>query len=584
MRPTNRGTSARAAIAMFAAMCASSCGGAEVRGRPARLASRDVNVDRTLVRARERAEDGDLAAAEQLLRQMLEAVPGDPLAQVARVERARLLIAGDRIDEAEELLRGVGDAIDPALAMRKALVMGIVYARRGEVEAGTRALRPLARRMIDRAECVAADCGLAALEARGGRPAEALRALARVESQAEGGVRWIPTGLACDAAPTRAAEVTRLLAGVDDPRALADTLDALPPDHPIRVEVARRLRALAEARNEIPQWLHWLADLPDTEATLRVVEDAQGPESLRVAILAPTSGPRAVLGAELLRAVQVALEDQRAVEIEVEDEPEAPSPRDSAARRAELTADLDAAVAHLLRRRPHAIIGPALEDQSAAVAARATSAGVDVYLLSPHVDDTSPLGARVVAAGPPPSMRAAALAAAVRARGTHARWTVAPGSERGIFATRVRASLSIAGVTPVEGAALASRDLHLTLGPWGFEARSQIATSALAAPTRWVFDARSGPQGSPGVWVGVAPSERAEDRIALQVFRERTCELTGRPPSELALLAFDAARAMATRVRGAPVITALARPWRVLAAPTSDGVGALAVTWNCPPR
>ena len=286
----------------------------------------------------------------------------------------------------------------------------------------------------------------------------------------------------------------------------------------------------------------------------------------------------------MLRAAQVALEDERAVEIEVEDEPEVIAPRDAADRRDEINARLDAAITHLFERHPHGIIGPALEDHAAVVAARGQSAGVDVYLLSPPVDDVAVLGAHAIAAGPPPAMRAAALAAAVRARGTRARWTVAPGSERALFPTRVRASLSIAGVTPIEGAALAGQDLHLVLGAWGFEARAQIASSASAAPLRWIFDARWGPAGSPGVWVGVAPSESPEDRLALEVFRERTCELTGRPPTEVALLTYDAARAIATRARGSRPRAVVAHPWRVAAEVSHDGAGSLAVTWRCPSR
>ncbi len=118
------------------------------------------------------------------------------------------------------------------------------------------------------------------------------------------------------------------------------------------------------------------------------------------------------------------------------------------------------------------------------------------------------------------------------------------------------------------------------LGPWGFEARSQIATLAARAPTRWVFDARSGPQGAPGVWVGVAPSD-APPRTASRSrpFARATCELTGRPPGELALLAYDAARRIVTRVRGgAAGITALAQPWRIGAVATTTGDGALALT------
>jgi hypothetical protein len=563
-RWTNRLTRLTAAAWLSAA-----CGGADLRGRAVQLTSADVRVDRALVRAREKAADGDYAAAERLLMQVIETHPRDPLAAVARVEAARLLVARDALAAASALLGDVPAAADPALAMRRSLVTGLVHARRGEVEAGLAALRPLARRLIDRANSVEADCALAALEALAERPAEALLALARVESQAEGGVRWTPTGLACDVAATRAAEVTALLARVNEPRSLADALDALPADHPARVEVARRLRALAEARNEIPQWLRWLADLPDTEATLRVVRDAQGPPALRVGVLAPTAGPRAVAGTEVLRAVQLALEDQRAVELLVDDEGDAPG-------------EPEAGFDRLAARHLTALIGPAFEDHAAAVSARAAAAGVDVYLLSPHLDDASPLGPHVMLAGPPPAMRAATLAAAARTRGTRVRWAAAPGVERAVFPSRVRSMLALAGVTAVEGAGLASPELHVVLGPWGFEARTQIEALAARAPLRWIFDARSGPAGAPGVWVGVVASEAPAAAAALSAFRARYCELTGRPPGELALLAHDAARRIVARARGGEAVGVLAQPWRVGAVTTTTGDGALAATWRCP--
>ncbi len=552
-----------------------------------RLTSREVSRDRALVRARERADDGDRESAEAGLQRLVDTAIGDPLRDVARVELARLRVARGDLDGAVELLAALPADLDPALALRRDLVRGLVHARRNEVAAGLAAVRPLARRMIDAANTAETDCALASLEAADHRPYAALLALARVESQAEHGARWMPTGLACDAPAERSRELTRLVGQVQTPRALADALDALPPEHPTRVEVARRLRTLAVEANQIQQWLPWLADLPDTEATLRVVRDDQGPAPLRVGVLAPMSGPRAVIGTEILRAVQVALDDQRAVEIEAGDEFDAPltmrtavTPTgDGQMARGGEAHTTGAQLRHLLDLAPTAIVGPALEEHALDVARTAQAAGVDVYLLAPHDDRAGALGEHVFEAGPPPSMRAAALAAAARTRGTRVRWAAAPGSERTLFPMRVRASLGLAGVTAVEGAALASAEPHLVLGAWSFEGRSQIEAFATRAPTRWIFDARSGPAGAPGVWVGAMPSEGE----ALSSFRSRYCALTGRPPGELALLAHDAARRIVERARNVPAVRVFASPWRITKATVGgDGEGPLAVTHRCP--
>jgi hypothetical protein len=148
------------------------------------------------------------------------------------------------------------------------------------------------------------------------------------------------------------------------------------------------------------------------------------------------------------------------------------------------------------------------------VSERAEAAAIDLHLLSPHVDDLAQLSPHVHAAGPGVGARAAALAAATRTRGTRARFTVAPGTERGLFAQRVRSLLGMAGVAVVDPPNLSPAEVHLVLGPWGLEARDTMQRHATTLHTRWVFDARSGPAGSPGVWVGLAAPDPSTDRTS----------------------------------------------------------------------
>lgn len=545
-------------------LCALLACGAAPRGRAPRLVSPDVSVDQAIERAAREADDGDLAEAGRVLENILSRAPGDPLVGLARVGLARYRVALDDLPAAEALLANVPGTVDPALTMRRDLVAGIVHARRGRTAAGLAALHPLSRRMIDRSDSVEVDCAVASLEARAGRPVAALGALARIEALAEAGARWLPTGLPCDAAGPRGDAFRELVAHVDEPAALADTIDALPAGHALRVDAAQRLRTIAAARNEIPRWLRWLADLPDTEATLRVVSDAVGPPPLRLGLLAPMSGDRARIGADALRAVQIALEGERSVEIETADE---------GSTREEAVAGFD----RLASLHVGAVIGPSVEDHSVVVAARAEAAGVDLFLVAPHLDAELGSG-RVLTAGPPLRDRAVALAAAVRQRGTRVRWTAAPGSERDLFAARVRESLARASVAVSDPTNLAPAELHVVVGPWGEEPRAVMAERARAAPTRWVFDARRATAGAPGVWVGLV----AADEAAARAFHARYCELTGAAPDELSLLAWEAARRAAARARGRTYAPAVGPQWRVQAVATDDGEGVLAVTRRCP--
>jgi hypothetical protein len=528
------------------------------------LVSPRVFVDQALDQAVRKADDGDLLEAARILEELLAHAPDDPLAALARVSLARYRLAQNDLPAAEALLAGLGPVFDPALGMRRDLVVGVIHARLGRTEQGLTLLRPLARRMIDRGDNAEIDCAMAVLEARAGRHTAALAALARVEALSEGGARWLPTGLPCDAPGPRGDAFRELLARVDDPAALADTLDALPSGHALRVDVAQRLRTVALARNEVPRWLRWLADLPDTEATLRVVSDTAGPPPLRVGVLAPMSGPAARVGALALRAVQIALERERGVEIEVADEGET---------REEALAGFE----RLAALRVQAVIGPSAEDHAVVVAERAEALGLELILPAPHLDE-APMGRHVVLAGPALRDRVVALVGAVRQRGTRVRLLTAPGTERDVFTTRLRESLARASVTVLEGTgAVGAGDLRLVLGAWGEEARATMAERARVAPGRWLFDARRANAGTPGVWVGLVPL----DDVEAARFRARFCSLTGTAPDELSLLAWEAARTWAARARGREAAPVLGPPWHLRTVATNDGEGALAVTHRC---
>jgi hypothetical protein len=190
------------------------------------------------------------------------------------------------------------------------------------------------------------------------------------------------------------------------------------------------------------------------------------------------------------------------------------------------------------------------------------------------------MGALVHPAGPAPGERAVLLAAQVRRAGARVVWEAPPepGDARA-FEARVREALGLAGVTVTapEGGALG---LHLVAGPVDPAAGALFTMRAAQAPGRWFFDARSARPGTAGVWVGLA----ASDGAAFEEHLGRYCAVAGEPPSELGMLAHDAAvealRALRPAARAPGSL--LARPWVLRAATAGAPEAPLAAQRRCP--
>lgn len=597
---------------MLALALLGACSGERFATRPVGLVSPERAVDALVAQSRELAAQGDLSGATGALGRVLREHPSDPLAPWCRIATARLLLAQhprgactgtpealaacDRgiagfEDRARALAQEAAGA-EPAVELQRALVLGLVDARRRDPQ-GFGRLEPLVGRMIDRAQHAEVECGVAelslaavdALEARAtptesGAPAlpealaagrrraaaRALAALSAAEALAEDGVLWLPTGLVCDRAEDRARAVASLVSRVEAPEALTGALDALPARSGLRRLVARRLRQVAEDRGEIARYIRWLADLGDDEATLAPVVAERLPAALVLGVLAPVSGARASLGVMVVREAQLALAEERAVRILVEDE-------------GVTQHDALGAFERLAAGGALAVLGPTQEELSAAVARRAQARGVPVWLLAPH-EGADAMGPLVHPAGPPPGERAVALAAQVRRAGARVAWeAVASGGDASAFELRAREALALAGVTVTapDGGPLG---LHLVAGPVGPVAGSAFAARARAQPGRWFFDARSARPGTAGVWVGLAANEGPPFDAHLG----RYCDVAGEPPGELGMLAYDAALEALRALRPAAPAPGplLAHPWIVRAALVTAEEPSLAAARRCP--
>ncbi len=555
------------------------CSGERFQPRPIVLASTRREVDQATQRARTLALEGDLDGARELLHAALERFPRDPLAPVASVLLARVHVARGDLAEAERVLASTNVTSDPVLVRKVNLVRGVIAARRSEGARALELLRPLVGQLPDRAETGELSCGLAECEGTSGEPLRALQALGVIESLQGEGSGWLPTGLSCEQADTRARLLGTVLERIDDPQSLANTVDALPADSTMRRPVEQRLHALAERAHEVPRWIRWLGDLPDeTDVNASANGIAQRPP-LVVGILTPGHGPRASLGASVLRAVQFALERVDDVRTAHEDEGDSPEA---------VTAALD----RLYAQGTRVVVGVLHEDLSPAVAIRAQALGIDAWLLAPTrgVEGT---GARVHLAGPTVDARTEALLREVRAlrQGAAGRVSLLASSPATEVRQRLGRALSDAsipwaevGVDELSARGAGGGGLAVVLGTLGREARSTFARAATSSPSRWLFEARAASPASPGVWLGVAPGP------GFAAFLPEYCLRVGEPPDELSLLAYDAARrgvAFARGDRAEPVaLLALDRPLVAARMDTARGApptGEIpAAAWPCP--
>jgi hypothetical protein len=488
-------------------------------------------VDAALSDARHAALEGDLERAAELLEALLTEHPNDPLIPVARLLLARVTLARGDAHTAERLARATESITEPGVVRTRRLVLGVAAARARASGDALTWLRPLEGRLPDRAETAELSCALAESEARAGDGVRALRALAVVETLATEGTAWLPTGLSCEQPESRLQLVAQVLSRTEAPDALADTLDHLPVDSPLRRPIAVRLRTLAEQTQQLSRWLRWLADLPDNSAVAGPATTATRPSArLVVGLLAPLTGPRSAVGVALLRGVQYGLEPLAGTRVVPEDEGDSPEA---------VAAAVDRLVAHGVR----AIVGPSREDLAAAAAARAQSLGVDLWLIAPG--DAEERGERVHLAAPALDARARALAAALPERSAGVTLLAAEGADA--LQSRIERLLPGATVASANDDARrggnGGRNVRVVLGAFGRESRTAFARGAERAATRWLFDARAPMPGSAGLWVGVRPGP------AHATLLTTWCTQVGEAPDELALLAHDAARAAVAHLR-----------------------------------
>lgn len=577
---SQRRTRPRVAIIGLAlsAVATAACRPSGPATRPLALVSRDVAFDRSLAEARRLAFEGttrSLSDAEQQLRAAIRAHPTEPLAQSARVLLVRVLVARDDLEHARVELARVDPRADPDLAAQRAIAHGVLDAReaaraqntddhRAHLTDARRLLRPLERTRPDPAETVEIACALAESAAIETDASVALqtvaRALATVEHAETAGTPWVRTGLRCEDPRARAALIEEVALRATEPRALTDAIDASETGSVLRRPLALRLLELARARDDIPRYLRWLADLPDDRATQSSATNTLSSSSV-VGLVVPMSGARAAIGTSVLRGAQLALERVSNVRIAIEDEGADPS-------------QTAAAIDRLFAQGARAIIGPTRDEFAGPAAIRAQSLSVALFLLAvPQGIEST--GALVHPAAPSTVDRAEAIARAVVSVGRSPRALIVAPSTADPLAEATQDALLQLGVSAsnalLDGTNVPRRDgvTLVFVGDAGRESRLAIgrAVRSRGLRSRWVLDARSAmhdfsaapddptaPSGAsadprtPGPWVGVRAG------VGFRATLRAWCARFGESPDELSLLGHDAAiRALeALRRTGGP--------------------------------
>lgn len=522
------------------------CAGAPPLGRTALALGRTVTEDAEIRAAEQVLADGDLPRARELWAALEARHHADLLGRYASLRLARIELTTpgpDAVAAASGRLGGLPSSLDAPLGLRRSLVDALVTARGGRPDAPlARSLATLRGRFVDAQDVVEADCAEAAVSPSA---APALAALARVESAVERGVRWIATGLTCDASPARTAQFQALLPRVAEPREVAAALDVLPSGHPWRTPLARRLRAVAEARDEVRLWTSHLADLPDDEAAIRPVLRDSGEAVLRIGVLVPLSGSVANIGAEAVRSAQQAVEGFSRIELMLEDESRA-LPHRAAFGAVEVTS-IEALVRSLRERGAVAIVGPALDANVLAAVAAAQAQGVPIWVPTP----ADAVGGPVHAVGPTLRERADAMASAAREGGARVVLHLPTMPSDAPLEAALRAAMARRGVAVVRaGDRLVG---HVLAG--FFDAESLLRWTAVIRRDggRWVLDARSAIAGTPGRWVGLAGSD------SYGVFAGLSCSRSDRPPSEISALYYDGVIEAVRAQRSAAMTSALRR-------------------------
>ncbi len=557
-----------AALALVASLAVAACSSSSAQTRPVRLVSAEIALDRALADARRdalEATPASLARAENTLRTVLQRFAREPLAQSARVLLVRVLVARDHLDEARVELARIDVSPEPDLVAQRDIAHGVLDVRdaarsqntadhRAHLADALRLLQGLERARPDGAETVEMACALAecaAIDADANRAVRTLaRTLATVERAETAGTPWVRTGLRCEDPAARSTLLEAVASRVGDTSALTQAIDGSVEGSALRRPLALRLLDLARARDSVPNFLRYFADLPDDRATQAAPSTALSTVAV-VGLVLPLSGPRSAVGTSILRGAQLALERVPNVRIALEDEGTDPS-------------QTAAAIDRLFAQGARAIIGPTRDEFAGPAAIRAQSLSVPLFLLAvpPAIEST---GSQVRAAAPSTALRAEALARAVVSNGRSPRALIVASADSDRIAEATEDALLQVGVGATravfDGLGPVPRRDNVTVvfvGDPGREPRLAIGRSLRQRRGRWVLDARSAihdfapasddtsaPSDSRaiGPWVGVRAGEGFEPMLTAW------CARFGESPDELALLAHDAAIRAAESLR-----------------------------------
>ncbi|MFO0562116.1 MAG: ABC transporter substrate-binding protein [Polyangiales bacterium] len=585
---------------LAAALSLAACSSSSFQTRPVRLVTANIELDRAMASARRAALEGtpaSLALAERTLRAAITQYPREPLAQVARVLLVRTLVAQDRLDDARVELSRIDVRAEPDLVAQRDIAHGVLDARdaaraqntadhHAHLEDARRLLQPLERTRPDGAETVEMSCAIAEYAAVDDDANRAVRTLARtlaaIERAETAGTPWVRTGLRCEDPSARSNLLSEVASRVNEMSALTQAIDGSVEGSTLRRPLALRLLDLARARDVVPNFLRYFADLPDDRATQSSPTNTLSSVSV-VGLVLPLSGPRSAVGTSILRGAQLALERAHNVRIALEDEGTDP-------------AQTAAALDRLFAQGARAVIGPTRDEFAGPAAIRAQSLSIPLFLLAvpPAIEST---GSMVRVAAPSTTERAEAIAHAVVANGRSPRALIVASTESDRIAEASEDALLQLGVGATravfDGTGLVPRRDGVTVvfvGDPGREPRLAIARSLRNRRGRWVLDARSAmhdfapsseDSSAPtdaraiGPWVGV----RAGD--GFNAMLQAWCARFGESPDELALLAHDAAIRAAESLRraGSP---ALATPAPALDPQLSLVTGTVAsdVAWT----
>ena len=373
------------------------------------LTTTDPEAEADLRAARDAAEVGHAAQAEQLYREFLDEHRSDPLVPVARLGLGRVLLANGDVEHALPLFEAVSSSDDEATAEAGRFYRGVALHLAGNSAEAIELLSPLVGRTTNPDETVLLLRTLAAAARREHRAPLALESLDRLARATD-----LP-----EPERAEAREEIRALVAESDEDALRAAYDALPRDGAAWPEVAVRAIRLAFDAGDMTRVGAMVAELrareiPMSEELAELAVRAERTERADprvIGAIVPLTGPGREVGQRAVRGLMLASgmplsgpPGPQSAQLVVRDDGGDP------ARAAQAVEDL------VSEHRAIAIIGP-LEGASARAAARrAQDLGVPMITLVPDPQVTEP-GPMVFRLFGTPRDEAAALVRAARARG-----------------------------------------------------------------------------------------------------------------------------------------------------------------------